>query len=68
MGIGRIGERFLEKWRLPGLLYPEDLLLCDQSEEDLKRVVVGCFVEVWRRGLKVNEEKRRVMVLGGPCG
>ena len=38
MGIGR-RER---EWRLPGLLYTDDLVLCGESEEDL-RAMVGTF-------------------------
>ena len=52
-GMGRRGLRFLEderEWRLPGLLYADDMVLCDESEEDL-RTMVGRFVEVCRRGL-----------------
>ena len=69
MRMGRRGVRFLEEgreWRLPCLLYADDLVLvlCGEFEEDL-RVMVGCFVEVCRRGLKVNEGKSKVMVLGG---
>ena len=48
---------FLEdgrKWSWPGLLYADDLVVCGESEEDLK-VMVGRFAEVCRRrGLKVN--------------
>ena len=66
MGMGRRRVRFLEEgreWRLPGLLYADDLVLCGESEEDL-RVIVGRFVEVCRRrGLKVNVGKSKVMVL-----
>ena len=52
------------EWRLLGLLYADDLVLCGESEENL-RTVVGCFVEVFkRRGLKVNAGKSEVMVLG----
>ena len=36
------------EWRLPGLLYADDLVLCDESEEDL-RAMVGQFVEVFMR-------------------
>ena len=40
------------EWRLPGLLYADDLILCGESEEDL-RAMVGRFVEVCRiRGKK----------------
>ena len=52
----------MEEWRLPGLLYADDLVLCGESEEDL-RVMVGQFAEVCRRrGLKVNAGKNKVMV------
>ena len=46
--IGRKGVSFLEdgrEWRLPGLLYADDLVLCGESEEDL-RVMVGWIAEV----------------------
>ena len=49
---------------MPGLLYADDLVLCGESKEDL-RVIVGCFAEVCRRGLKVNAVKSKVMVLVG---
>ena len=57
MGMGRRGVSFMEdgrEWRLPGLLFADDLILCGESEEEL-RVMVGWFAEVCkRRGLKVN--------------
>ena len=34
IGMGRRGE-----WRLPGLLYADDLVLCFDSEEDLRAMV-----------------------------
>ena len=47
------------------LLYADDLVYCSESEEDL-RAVVGRFIEVcMRRGLKLNGDKSRVMVLYG---
>ena len=53
---------------LPGLLNADDLVLCGESEKDL-RAVVGRFIEVCRRiGLKVNAGKSKVMILhGGEC-
>ena len=49
--------RFQEEgreWRMPGLLYADDLVLCGESGEDLK-AIVGRFIEVcMRRGLKAN--------------
>ena len=54
-----------EEWRLPGLLYAGDLVLCGELEEDLRKMV-GLFVEVCRRrSSKVNAGKSKVMVLGG---
>ena len=68
MGIGKRGMRFQEEgreWRLPLLLYADELVLCGESEEDL-RAMVGRFVEeCGSRGLKVNTGKSKVMVLGG---
>ena len=51
MGMGRKGMRFLEDervWRLPVLLYADDLVLCGQLEEDLS-LTVGWFAEVCKR-------------------
>ena len=68
MGMGRRRVNFMEGGREPGLLYADDLVLCGESQEDL-RVMVGRFAEVCRmRGLKVNEGKSRVMVLNGEEG
>ena len=42
MGMGRRGVRFLEdgrEWRLLGLLYVDDLVLCGESKEDLRAMV-----------------------------
>ena len=68
MGIGRRGVILLEhgrEWRLPGLLYIDDLVLCGGSEDDLK-AMVGRFADVCsRRGLKVSAGKSKMMVLNG---
>ena len=45
----------------------DDLVLCGESEEDL-RAMRGQFGEVYRRGLKVNVGKSKVMVLNGELG
>ena len=51
-----------------GLLYADDLVLCVESEEEL-RVMVGWFPEVCRRrGLKVNAGKSKVLILNGEEG
>ena len=71
IGLGRRGATFLEdgrEWTLPGLLYADDLVLCGESEEDL-RVMVGQFAKVCRRrGLKINAGKSKMMVLNGEEG
>ena len=46
---------------MSGLLYTNDLVLCGESE--YLKMMVGHFVEAYRRGLKVNAEKRKVIVL-----
>ena len=51
------------EWRLPDLLCADDLVLCGESEEDL-RAVVGHFVEVCLCP-KVIASKIKIMVLGG---
>ena len=43
-----MGMRFLEdsrEWRIPGLLYADDLVFCGELEED-QNVIVECFFEV----------------------
>ena len=71
MEMGREGVRFQEdgrEWGLPGLLHADDLVLCGESEENL-RAMVERFAEVYkRRSLKVNIGKSKVMVLGGEEG
>ena len=53
---------------MPGLLYANDLVLCGESEEDLK-VIVECILELCRkRGLKVDTGKGKVIFLGGEEG
>ena len=56
------------EWRLPGLLYADNLVLCDESEEDL-RAMLGWFVEMCRkRSLKVSAGKSKVIVMNGEEG
>ena len=58
-GDGKEGR----EWRLPGLLYANDLVPCCESKEDL-RPMVRWFAEVRRRrDLKVNAIKRKDMVM-----
>ena len=50
MGMETRGVKFLEEereWRLPDLLFADDVVLCGESEEDL-RVMVGRYIEVCR--------------------
>ena len=46
-----MGMRRREEWRLPGLLYADDLVLCAKLEETLK-AMVRRFVEVCRSQCK----------------
>ena len=65
-GMRRMRMRFQKigrEWRLPGLLYVDDLVFCDESEENLKGMV-GRFVEVCRR-IGMNADKSKGVVLGG---
>ena len=49
-------------------MYTDGLVLCGDSEKDL-RAMVGWFVEMCRkRGLKVNAGKSKVMVMNGEEG
>ena len=52
------------EWRLPDLLYADDLVFCGESEEDLMSMVERFIEECRRRGLKFNAGKRKVKVLG----
>ena len=65
--LERRGVSFLEDgrdWRMPGLLYVEDLVQCGESW-----VMVGRLAEVCRRReLKVNAGKTKMMVLNGEEG
>ena len=53
---------------MPVLLYADYLVLCGESEEDL-RGMVRRFVQVCRRrGMKVKAGKSKVILLGGEEG
>src|SRR5678815_5066489 len=52
-----------DEWREPYLLYADDLVLCGESEESF-RGLVERFGRVCKwRGLKVNVDKSKVMVV-----
>ena len=52
---------------MPDLLYTDDLVLYGESKEEMG-AKVGRFVEVCRRGLKVNAGKSKVILLSGEEG
>ena len=61
MGMRRVGVRFMEEEserRLPVLLHVDDFGFCCELEEGLK-MMMGWFVEMCRRGLKINTYKSR---------
>ena len=43
------------------------MVLCEEFEEDLK-AMVGHFLEVCRRSLKFNADKKKIMVMKGRIG
>ena len=54
------------QWRLPGLMYANELVLCGESREDLR---VGLFADVFKRkGRILNADKTKLMLLGGEEG
>src|SRR5678815_2452669 len=66
MGVAGNGVRMMEnrdEWRVPYLLYADDLVLCGESEESF-RGLVERFGRVCKgKGLKVNVDKSKVMVV-----
>ena len=71
MGMKMEGVRLTEngvEWKLPCLLYADDLVLCGESEESLSKLVEGFGKICKRRGLKVNVDKSKVMVIGKERG
>ena len=49
------------EYRLPGPLYGDDLVFYCESEESLKVVMVGQFVEVCEEKRKENRSKEKVV-------
>src|SRR5678815_352953 len=66
VGVAGNGVRIMEngdEWRVPYLLNADDLVLCGESEESLRRLVERFGMVCKRRGLKVNVDKSKVMVV-----
>src|SRR5678815_251081 len=66
VGVAGSGVRMMEngdEWREPYLLYADDLVLCGESEESLKGLVERFGSVCKRRGLKVNVDESKVMVV-----
>src|SRR5678815_2772543 len=66
VGVTRDSVRMMEnerEWRVPYLLYEDDLVLCGESEESLRGLVERFGRVCKRRGLKVNVDKNKVMVV-----
>jgi hypothetical protein len=58
----RVVDRGIER-RIPCLLYADDLVLCGESEESLRKLVESFDRICKRRGLTVNVDKSKVMVM-----
>src|SRR5678815_1629129 len=57
VGVTRDSVRMMEnggEWRVPYLLYEDDLVLCGESEESLRGLVEKFGRVCKRKGLKVN--------------
>ena len=48
------------EWRLPGLSYADDLVLCGESEQDLKGVAESLVEVCIRRRLKIIADNSKV--------
>ena len=69
--MGRRGVSFMEdrrEWRLPDLLYADDLFLCGETEEDQRAIMRRSAKVCRRRGLKVKASKSKMMILNGGEG
>ena len=65
-GVDGEGVRMVvngREWRVPCLLYADDLVLCSESEEGLRKLVERFGRVCKRRGLTVNTDKSKVMVM-----
>src|SRR5678816_4574870 len=66
VGVTRDSVRMMgngREWRAPYLLYEDDLVLCGESEKSLRGLVERFGRVCKRRGLKVNVDKSKVMVV-----
>src|SRR5678815_5124408 len=66
VGMAGNGVRMMEngdEWRVPYILYADDLVLCGESEESLRGLVERFGRVCKRRGSKVNVNKSKVMVV-----
>src|SRR5678816_4114816 len=66
VGVTRDSVRMMEnerEWRVPNLLYEDDLVLWRESEESLRGLVERFGRVCKRSGLKVNVDKSEVMVV-----
>src|SRR5678815_3213676 len=66
VGVTRDNVRMMEnerEWRVPYLLYKDDLVLRGESEESLRGMVERFGRVCKRRGFKVNVDKNKVMVV-----
>ena len=67
MGIGRMEVRFSEEgreWRLPTLLYSNDLVLCGESKKDKRDEDRTFYRGIQMKGSESKKYTRMVMVFG----
>ena len=68
MGKGMKLEHESKEWEIYKLLYADDTVLIADSEEQLQKMVNVFGKVCWRRKLKVNAAKSKVMVMSRDGG
>ena len=67
-GMGTRGVRLVrgrEEWWISDLLYADDVVFVAESERELRELIDKFNRVCKRRGLKVNADKSKVMIMGG---
>ena len=63
--IQKVGCWSIAKESLGGLLFADDIVLVAESEEQLQEQCKKLQEYTWRKGLEINIDKSKVMVIGG---
>ena len=63
--IQKLGGWSIAEESLGGLLFADDIVLVAESEEQLQEQCIKLQEYTWRKGLEINIDKSKVMVIGG---